>query len=277
MIIGRRAEALERVQRAHPTATVRAVQADLTDPDDVLRVAEALDGGTIDVLVNNAGGVGGPAAPGLYGRLQAWRDTIDQNLLSAMMLTEALWPAFARPGGRVVTISSIAAQRGGGGAYGAAKAGLFAWGAELAARGGPDGVTVNTVAPGYVADTEFFNESGRPPRHDVLVSQTLLNRAGTPADVAGAVHYLASEEAGWVTGQVLSVNGGAVLSQGQRQRGPRLEPHGPYPVLGNAPPPTPARHLPGSGTSARTSRPTARLTAPLMANLQVRTPFRNRP
>jgi 3-oxoacyl-[acyl-carrier protein] reductase len=213
VVVGRRLEPLERVQRAHVDAAVRAVQADLTDPDAVLRVADALEGRVVDVLVNNAGGVGEPPAPGLHGRLQAWRHVLDQNLLSAMMLTEALWPVLARPGGRVVTISSIAAQRGGGGAYGAAKAGLLAWSAELAVRGGRDGITVNSVAPGYVADTEFFNESGRSPRHDALVSQTLLGRAGAPADVAGAVQYLASEDAGWVTGQVLSVNGGAVLGR----------------------------------------------------------------
>ncbi|MCC2319629.1 SDR family NAD(P)-dependent oxidoreductase [Cellulomonas xiejunii] len=211
--LGRRAEPLDRLRDDHPASEVQVVPADLTDPDAVLRVVDALDGRPVDVLVNNAGGVGSAPEPGLHGLLESYRRTVDQNLLSAMLLTEALWPSLARPGGRVVTISSIAAQRGGGGAYGAAKAGLVAWGAELAARGGPDGITVNTVSPGYVQDTEFFSTEGRSRRHDALVAQTLLGRAGTPSDVAGAVHYLASEDAGWITGQVLSVNGGAVLGR----------------------------------------------------------------
>lgn len=213
VVVGRRPEPLDAVVQDHGPDAVTAVAADLTDPDDVLRVAEVLDGTAVDVLVNNAGGVGGAPAPGLHGRLEAWRRVLDQNLLSAMLLTEALWPALARPGGRVVSVGSIAGQRGGGGAYGAAKAGLVAWSAELAARGGADGITVNVVAPGYVADTEFFDPSGRSSRHDALVGQTLVGRAGAPADVAAAVAYLAGPEAGYVTGQVLSVNGGAYLGR----------------------------------------------------------------
>lgn len=213
VVIGRRADPLQQAERAHPQGAVRAIQADLTDPDAVLGVAAELEGIPVDVLVNNAGGVGEASAPGLHGRLTGWRNVVDQNLLSSMMLTEALWPSLTRPGGRVISISSIAAQRGGGGAYGAAKAGLIAWSAELAARGGKDGITVNCVAPGYVEGTEFFNDAGRSPRHDALVAQTLLGRPGTPEDVAGAVRYFASTEAAWVTGQVLSVNGGAFLGR----------------------------------------------------------------
>ena len=213
VVVGRRAAPLQHVASAHAEGTVRAIQADLTDPDAVLGVVAALAGTRIDVLVNNAGGVGEAPAPGLQGRLEGWRKVLDQNQLSAMLLTEALWPALTRPGGRVITISSIAGQRGGGGAYGAAKAGLLAWSAELATRGGKDGITVNSVAPGYVEGTEFFNDGGRSPRHDALVAQTLVGRAGTTEDVAGAVRYLASSEASWVTGQVLSVNGGALLGR----------------------------------------------------------------
>lgn len=211
VVVGRRPEPLERVRRDHPDADVLAVPADLTDPDDVQRVADALAGTGVDVLVNNAGGVGGAAGPGLRERVEGWRRLLDQNLISAMALTEVLWPALARPGGRVVSIGSIAGQRGGGGAYGAAKAGLVAWSAELAARGGRDGITVNVVAPGYVEGTEFFDPGGRSARHDALVAQTLLGRAGTPQDVAAAVHHLAGPGGDWVTGQVLSINGGAWL------------------------------------------------------------------
>jgi 3-oxoacyl-[acyl-carrier protein] reductase len=213
VILGRRPEVLGRVVLENPGLPVQGITVDLTDPSEVLRLRDQLDGRRIDVLVNNAGGVGAPTAPGIEGVFDGYRRVIEQNLLSAMMLTEALWPALVRPGARVVTIGSIAGQRGGGGAYGAAKAGLVAWGHELAARGGPEGITVNTVAPGYVQDTEFFTEQGRSARHDALVAQTLVGRAGTPADVASAVEYLTSPDAAWVTGQVLSVNGGALLGR----------------------------------------------------------------
>jgi 3-oxoacyl-[acyl-carrier protein] reductase len=166
----------------------------------------------VDVLVNNAGGIlrTHTQQPGLAGTLDLYRRTLDTNLLSAVLLTEALWPGLRRPGGRVVNVSSIAAQRGSG-AYAAAKSGLFGWAFGLARAGGRDGITVNTVAPGYVQDTEFFNERGRADRHDQLVSETLVGRAGVPADIAAVVHFLASEEASWITGQIISVNGGALL------------------------------------------------------------------
>jgi 3-oxoacyl-[acyl-carrier protein] reductase len=212
-VLGRRKEVLGRVAEDNPGMDIRPVQVDLTVAHEVLDVVDELSAGKIDVLVNNAGGLVKDEQPGLEGVFDAFRRTLDRNLMSAMMLTEALWPALRRPGGRVVNVSSIAAQRGGGDAYAAAKAGLVAWGFSLAARGGKDGITVNTVSPGYVQDTEFFNETGRSARHDRLVGETLLGRAGTPTDVASAVAFLASEEASWITGQILAVNGGALMGR----------------------------------------------------------------
>jgi 3-oxoacyl-[acyl-carrier protein] reductase len=212
-VLGRRREPLERLAGKSHRGAIRPVPVDLTVPGEVVAAAERLAAPTVDVLVNNAGGVVKDAAPGTEGVFDAYRRTIDLNLLSAMMLTEVLWPRLRRPGGRVVNISSIAAQRGGGDAYAAAKAGLLGWGFGLAGEGGPDGITVNTVSPGYVQDTEFFNEQGRSSRHDRLVAETLMGRSGTPQDIASAVFFLASADASWITGQVLGVNGGSLLGR----------------------------------------------------------------
>ena len=119
-----------------------------------------------------------------------------------------------REGSRVVSISSIAALRPGGGSYGAAKGALISWTYTLAAELGPGGATANVVAPGYVTDTEFFGDAMTEERHRTLIDQTLTGRPSTPEDVAAAVFYLASPEAAQVTGQVLQVNGGALVGRG---------------------------------------------------------------
>ncbi|MER7893533.1 SDR family NAD(P)-dependent oxidoreductase [Micromonospora sp. NPDC094482] len=218
LIVGRRADVLsataERIgAECGRPAAVSAVTADLTDPEQLDRVVAALGGRTVDVVVNNAGGYLARDTDTLAGAAAYWRANLDANVLTAVLLTEALLPALRRPGGRVILVSSIAAQRGGAGPYSAAKAALHGWAYDLAAQLGPEQITVNVVSPGYVAETEFFGDRMTPEGHTRRVAATLVGRAGEPADIAEAVRYLASPTAGYVTGQVLGVNGGSVLGR----------------------------------------------------------------
>jgi 3-oxoacyl-[acyl-carrier protein] reductase len=218
-ILGRREDVLRSAAGELNGATgvdrVRPYPADLTLVEDVERAARAIvdDLGTIDVVVNNAGGVDRGPRRTLAEVRDGWDGDFRSNVLSAVLLTTALTPHLRRPGGRVVNISSIAALRGGGGSYSAAKAGLIGWTFDLAAELGPDGITANVVAPGYTIDTEFFGETMTPERHERLVRQTVVGREGTPEDVAATIRFLASEDAGYVTGQIIQPNGGALFGR----------------------------------------------------------------
>ncbi|SBT48087.1 SDR family NAD(P)-dependent oxidoreductase [Micromonospora auratinigra] len=218
LVVGRRGEVLaETATRISAecgrAGAVRPVTADLTEPGQLATVVEAVGERTVDVVVNNAGGYLGGATDTLADVAGWWRANLDANVLTAVLLTEALRPALRRPGGRVLLISSIAAQRGGGGPYSAAKAALHGWAYDLAGALGPEGITVNVVSPGYVAETEFFGDRMTPEGHAKRVDATLVGRAGVPDDIAAAVRYLAGPDAGYVTGQVLGVNGGSVLGR----------------------------------------------------------------
>ncbi|MEV7541199.1 SDR family oxidoreductase [Streptomyces sp. NPDC089915] len=222
--VGRREDVLKRTaaeltERHEGTGgRVLALAADLALPEEADRVRDEVLalGGPVDVLVNSAGGnvlIGASdgAAEGTAGAAWHWTENFRSNVLSAVLLTEALQPVIASPGGRIVMISSIAAYRGSGaGSYAGAKAALHPYVYDLAASLGPRGVTVNAVAPGYIEQTGFFGTSGLPTdRHDLLVGQTHTGRAGVPEDIADTVHWLASPAASQVTAQIIQVNGGA--------------------------------------------------------------------
>ncbi|MFG1660527.1 SDR family NAD(P)-dependent oxidoreductase [Micromonospora chersina] len=218
VIVGRRLDVLrgaaEQISaECGRSEAVSVVAADLTDPGQVSAVVSAVGERAVDAVVNNAGGYLGGATDTLADVAGWWRANLDANVLTAVLLTEALLPALRRPGGRVVLLSSIAAQRGGGGPYSAAKAALHGWAYDLAAQLGPEQITVNVVSPGYVAETEFFGDRMTPEGHAKRVAATLVGRAGVPDDIAAAVRYLVGPSAGYVTGQVLGVNGGSVLGR----------------------------------------------------------------
>lgn len=221
ILVGRRAEVLaataDELREVDELANVTTYSCDLTDVEAVRSLADEMAaGGNVDVLVANAGGnygVGGDDS--LEAVARSWRADFDGNVLSTVLLAHALLPHLSRPGGRIVAMSSIAALRGSG-SYGAAKAAVNAWMLDLASSVAAEGITVNAVAPGFVPDTEFWAERLAADT-ELAASRTSVipaGRPGTPEEVAEAVAYLASPDAGWTTGQILQVNGGTLLGRG---------------------------------------------------------------
>jgi 3-oxoacyl-[acyl-carrier protein] reductase len=209
VITGRRADVLK---QAADELGAEAVVCDATDPAQVSELAAALPE-RVDVLVNNAGGntdLSAPDAADDLGQLaQNWLANYTANVVSAVLTTTALAPRLTTA---AIHLGSIAGTRGGG-SYGAAKSALATWNLDLAAELGPRGITSNVVAPGYTAQTEFFQGKLSDERRRWLVDSTMTGRAGTPDDVAAVIHFLASPGARHLTGQVLHVNGGALTTR----------------------------------------------------------------
>ncbi|GAA2125955.1 SDR family oxidoreductase [Kitasatospora saccharophila] len=210
VIVGRRPGVLDQAAK-ELGSNVTPLVCDLADPDAVEAALDALPA-RIDVLVNNAGSRETVLGAGPHAVLARWRGDFERNVLTAVLLTESVRDRLTPGSGRVVTVSSIAALRGAG-SYGAAKASLHAWNHFLAAQLGPSGITANIVAPGTVAGTEFFG----PRLDDAEVARrsarTLLGRIGESGEVAAAVFFLASAEAGFITGEILHCNGGELLGR----------------------------------------------------------------
>lgn len=215
-IIGRRAERLATVaaelERKVGLRRVRTIVANLSEPAEVRQAADEITawGREVDILVNNAGGNLAPfPAEDLEGMRHDWLANITGNVLPAVLLTQALLPVIRQPNGRIITIGSVAAVRGPA-TYGGAKAALHPWSAELAARLASRGATVNMLAPGYISDTEFYGQRMSAEFHTGRAQQSPMNRGGTVEEVAAAVEYLAGPDAGFITGQVIHINGGAL-------------------------------------------------------------------
>ena len=189
-----------------------AVNIDLRSPDSIKEAfGRALkEKGRIDVLVNNAG----ITRDGLAVRMKAadWDAVLRTNLDGAFLCTQQALPGMMRNRwGRVINISSVVGQAGSAGQvnYAASKAGLIGMSKSLAQELGSRGITVNVVAPGYIA-TDMTKDLPEERRQKIL-SAIPLERIGTCEDVAAAVQFLAGEGAGYITGQVLAVNGGMYM------------------------------------------------------------------
>ncbi len=213
VILGRREDVL-RTAADDIGHGVRWRQCDVSEPEQIEQFVAWLSDTTVDVLVNNAGGTGSLADEfTLADAARYANEMLAANLVGAYVMTRALLPHLRKPGGRIINVSSIAAFRGGGDMYSAAKAGLVGLTYSLAQELGPDGITVNAIAPGMVLDTEFFGDRMTDERRERTVAQTPMGRPGRPEDVAAAARYLASDEASFVTGQVLHVNGGWIFGR----------------------------------------------------------------
>ncbi|WP_051966136.1 SDR family NAD(P)-dependent oxidoreductase [Kitasatospora mediocidica] len=210
VIVGRRRAVLD-TAAASLGGSVTPLVCDLADPDAVEAALGTLPS-RIDVLVNNAGSRETGFVAGPHALLARWRGDFERNVLTAVLITESVRDRLTQGTGRVVTISSIAALRGAG-SYGAAKASLHAWNNFLAAQVGPSGITANIVAPGTVAGTEFFGPRLDEAEVSRRAARTLLGRIGETGEVAAAVFFLASAEAGFITGEILHCNGGELLGR----------------------------------------------------------------
>ncbi|MBA3427032.1 MAG: 3-oxoacyl-[acyl-carrier-protein] reductase [Actinobacteria bacterium] len=183
----------------------RAVQADVSDPAEAKRLVE--EAGDLDILVNNAG----LTRDGVLARMadEDWRAVIETNLSSVFYTCRAVSRSMMRRrAGSIVNVSSIVGVHGNWGQtnYAASKAGIIGFTKSLARELGSRNVRANVVAPGYVRTqlTDVLPEEAT----QAMLSNTPLGRLGEPSDVAGAVRFLCSDEASFITGEVLLVDGG---------------------------------------------------------------------
>jgi 3-oxoacyl-[acyl-carrier protein] reductase len=183
----------------------RAIQADVSSPEEAKRLVD--EAGDIDVLVNNAG----LTRDGLLARMsdEDWRTVLDTNLSSVFYTCRAVTrPMMKKRAGSIVNISSIVGVHGNWGQtnYAASKAGIIGFTKSLARELGSRNIRANVVAPGYVKTqlTEVLPDEATA----AMIQNTPLGRVAEPEEVAGAVRFLASDEASFITGEVLLVDGG---------------------------------------------------------------------
>jgi 3-oxoacyl-[acyl-carrier protein] reductase len=201
-------------------ATVHGVdkdEVDVTAPEQVATLVERI--GPVSILVNNAGGVVGQVGRPLEEVSDDdWQAVVDANLTSTFVCTRAVVPGMkAARYGRIVNISSGAGRSvslTGIQAYASAKAGQIGFTRQTARELGPFGITVNCIAPGFVLSNptsirqwESYGDEGQR----AMLEQIATRRLGRPEDIANGVLFFVAEEASWVTGQVISIDGGHAI------------------------------------------------------------------
>jgi 3-oxoacyl-[acyl-carrier protein] reductase len=215
---GRDQDAISDVARAiqDDGGTAIEVTSDVTSFDDVESMRRTIEArlGPVDILVANAGGSFTPPAPLEEISEQGWRATIDGNLLATFLTVKSFLPGMKQRGrGAIITMASSAGRTADARApipYGAAKAAIALMTQDVAAQAGPHGIRVNCIAPETIL-TERNLDRIPQTQQEAMAGFHPLKRLGTPRDIATAAAFLASDDAGWITGLVLDVTGGAVM------------------------------------------------------------------
>ena len=212
VLSGTKLEALEKVQSVLGANTVIAPAnlSDIASVEALPKAAEEAAGAGVDILVNNAG----ITRDNLFMRMkdEEWDQVLAVNLTAAFRLSRAVLRGMMKKRwGRVVSITSVVGETGnpGQGNYAAAKAGLVGMTKSLAAEVASRNITVNCVAPGFIATA--MTDALTAAQKEAITTRIPAGRMGTPAEIAAAVVYLASAEAAYVTGATLQVNGGMAM------------------------------------------------------------------
>ena len=209
---GTRAEKLEALAASlgERTATVTANLAERGAAEELIDMARKAAGGSGQILVNNAG----ITRDGLFMRMknEDWDDVLEVNLTAGMILCRAAIRGMMKArSGRIISISSVVGVTGNPGQanYAASKAGMIGFSKSLASEVASRGITVNVVAPGFIATpmTDVLDESQKT----ALLTKVPAGRLGTPKEVAATVVFLASDEAAYVTGATMHINGGMAM------------------------------------------------------------------
>ncbi len=164
----------------------------------------------LDILVNNAGHLVQRATLEEMSE-ELWHKVLDVNVTSTFLVSKYALPIMKNAGGKIINMSSVAAHNGGGpgaSAYAAAKAAILTYSKALAKELAPYAITVNTVSPGFIGNTPFHDTFSTAEGRAATIKGIPLQRGGEPADVAGAVVYLASDVASFITGETIEINGG---------------------------------------------------------------------
>jgi 3-oxoacyl-[acyl-carrier protein] reductase len=219
VVHGRDLGALAEVQGDIARAGGRAIQvaADTSRFSEIEAMRDRIEQelGPVDILVANAGGSFTKPGPLEEIGEDGWRESLDNNLTATFLTIKSILPGMkARRSGNIITMSSAAARRPHPGSpipYAAAKAGVIILTQDLAAQVGPHGIRVNCIAPETIL-TERNQQRIPEAQLGALVDQHPIRRLGTPEDVAAAALFLASDDSAWITGIVVDVAGGSVLT-----------------------------------------------------------------